>query len=83
MIDTGMKRSELAERLGTSRAYVTKLLDGQENMTLKTVVRVAAALDRGVLPRALTGALDAEAIPLSRRRPDPLSGRGLLCAACR
>ena len=46
-------------------------------------VRVAAALDRGILPRALTGALDAEALPLSRRRPDPLSGRGLLCAACR
>ena len=46
-------------------------------------VRVAAALERGVLPRAMTGALDAEAVPLSRRRPDPLSGRGLLCAECR
>jgi plasmid maintenance system antidote protein VapI len=45
MIATGTRRSELAERLGTSRAYVTKLLDGQENMTLKTIVRVANALD--------------------------------------
>ncbi len=45
--------------------------------------RAAAALDRGVLPRALLGALDAEAVPLSRRRPDPQSGRGLLCADCR
>ena len=42
------KRSELADRLGTSRAYVTKLLDGQENMTLKTLVRVANALEMKV-----------------------------------
>ena len=45
MIATDTRRSQLAERLGTSRAYVTKLLDGQENMTLKTIVRVANALD--------------------------------------
>ena len=45
--------------------------------------RAAAALDRGVSPRALVGVLDAEAVPLSRRRPDPQSGRGLLCADCR
>lgn len=45
--------------------------------------RVAAMLDRGVAPRAMTSALDAEAVPISRYRPDPLSGRGLLCAACR
>jgi transcriptional regulator with XRE-family HTH domain len=44
----GVSRSDLADRLGTSRAYVTKLLDGQENMTLKTLVRVANALDMKV-----------------------------------
>jgi transcriptional regulator with XRE-family HTH domain len=48
MIRSNVRRSELAERLGTSRAYVTKLLDGQENMTLKTIVRVAQALDMKV-----------------------------------
>ena len=46
-------------------------------------VRVAAALERGVTPRGVIGALDAEAVQISRRRPDPQSGRGLLCAACR
>ena len=46
-------------------------------------VRVAAALERGVAPRGVIGALDAEAVPISRRRPDPQSGRGLLCGACR
>ena len=46
-------------------------------------VRVAAALDRGVTTRGIIGALDAEAVQISRRRPDPQSGRGLLCGACR
>ena len=45
--------------------------------------RAAAALDRGVSPRTLISALDAEALSLTRRRPDPQSGRGLLCADCR
>ena len=45
-------------------------------------VRAAAALDRGVSPRGVVAALDAEAVPLSRRRPDPQSGRGLLCGGC-
>ncbi|TAK72259.1 MAG: XRE family transcriptional regulator, partial [Dehalococcoidia bacterium] len=44
----GVSRAELAERLGTSRAYVTKLLEGQENMTVKTLVRVANALEMKV-----------------------------------
>ncbi|MBI5284266.1 MAG: helix-turn-helix transcriptional regulator [Chloroflexi bacterium] len=48
MIEQKVRRSDLAGRLGTSRAYVTKLLDGQENMTLRTLVRVANALDMKV-----------------------------------
>lgn len=46
-------------------------------------VRAAAALDRGVSRSGLVGALDAEAKPISSRRPDPQSGRGLLCGVCR
>lgn len=46
-------------------------------------VRVAAALDRGVTPRGVIAALDAEAVQISHRRPDPQSGRGLVCGACR
>ena len=48
MIEQNVRRTDLAERLGTSRAYVTKLLDGQENMTLRTLVRVANALEMKV-----------------------------------
>lgn len=43
--EKNVSRAELARRLGTSRAYVTKLLDGNANFTLATMVKVAMALD--------------------------------------
>ena len=46
-------------------------------------VRAAAALGRGVPAQRISAALDAEARPISNRRPDPKSGRGLLCGVCR
>lgn len=45
MDEKSVSRAELARRLGTSRAYVTKLLDGNANFTLATMVKVAMALD--------------------------------------
>lgn len=41
----GLTKSQLAERLGTSPAYVTKILGGEANFTLKTMARLARALD--------------------------------------
>ncbi len=72
MIEQGVRRTDLAERLGTSRAYVTKLLDGQENMTLKTLVRVANALEMKV---------DAKFVPRERvakaaKKPQVKTGVG-------
>lgn len=46
-------------------------------------VRAAAAFERGLKPGSIRSALDSEAIPLSKRRPDPRSGRGLICSVCR
>jgi len=40
----GLTRTELAKRLGVTPAYVTKLLRGQANFTLATMVRLARAL---------------------------------------
>ena len=37
-------RAELAERLGVSRAFITKLLNGNPNLTLKTMINMASAL---------------------------------------
>ncbi len=44
MRSLGMTHAELARRMGTSRPYVTKLLDGG-NFTLHTMVKLAMALD--------------------------------------
>ena len=43
MEQQGISRAELARRLGTSRAYVTKALRGNVNFTLATMTRLAAA----------------------------------------
>jgi plasmid maintenance system antidote protein VapI len=45
MTDMKVTRAELARSLGTSQAYITKLLRGDVNFTLGTMVRLARALD--------------------------------------
>ena len=40
----GVKKAELARRLGKSRAWVTQLLSGKANMTIRTLAEVAYAL---------------------------------------
>ena len=44
MEEQGVSRAELARRLGTSKAYVTKVLSADANFTLATMNRLAAAL---------------------------------------
>ena len=46
--EKGMSRGQLAERLGTSRAYVTRILRTDYNLTAETMVKVARALDARV-----------------------------------
>jgi len=43
MESNGVSRSELARRLGVSPAYVTKVLRGNVNFTLDSMVRLARA----------------------------------------
>lgn len=87
MIRKNIKRVELAERLGTSRAWVTKLLDGQENMTLKTMVRVASALDMDVkvsLKKRSPGAATTVRSPkLEQPKPKPSSKKRSAAARSR
>ncbi len=40
----GISQSELARRMGVSPAQVTKILSGHENLGLKTIAKVEAAL---------------------------------------
>jgi transcriptional regulator with XRE-family HTH domain len=48
MQSQGVSRSQLAERLGKSAAFVTKLLSGENNFTLRTLADVYFALGRSV-----------------------------------
>jgi len=43
-----VSRAELARRMGVSRARVTQILAGNDNLTLKTLVLIASALDARV-----------------------------------
>jgi transcriptional regulator with XRE-family HTH domain len=60
----GISRAEFARRLGTSQAYVTRVLGGNANFTLKTMSKLALALDLELevvlRPRSDTAALDAD-----------------------
>ncbi len=44
MEKNNVSKAELARRLDTSRAYVTRLLDGTANVTLLTIAKVCIAL---------------------------------------
>ncbi|MBX9658875.1 MAG: helix-turn-helix domain-containing protein [Nitrospiraceae bacterium] len=40
----GMTRSELAKRLGVTPAYITKILNGNPNLTIKSLLMLSEAL---------------------------------------
>lgn len=58
MEEQGVSKAELARRIGRSRAYLTQLLTGSRNMTLRTLADLASALEFrvGMHPKPLQGA---------------------------
>jgi transcriptional regulator with XRE-family HTH domain len=44
MEEQGISRAELAKRLGRTKGWVTQLLDGESNKTIRTVADVCAVL---------------------------------------
>jgi transcriptional regulator with XRE-family HTH domain len=48
MEEQDLSRSELAQRLGKTKGYITQLLDGRTNMTVRTISDLFAALNRTV-----------------------------------
>lgn len=42
---TGMQRRDLADRLGVSNAYISKLFEGTTNVTIETMAKMANAVD--------------------------------------
>jgi transcriptional regulator with XRE-family HTH domain len=57
----GLSRKELAERMGATKPYVTKLLKGESNFTFETLVKLAQALECRIEPPAL--------VPNEKRAP--------------
>lgn len=51
MEEKKISKAELARRMGTSRAYVTRLLGGEPNFTLGTMVKLALAVDGALYVR--------------------------------
>lgn len=45
MRETGVSRSELARKIAVNPAYISKILRGETNFTLDTMVKIAAALE--------------------------------------
>jgi transcriptional regulator with XRE-family HTH domain len=50
MSANGITKAELAKRLKTSRSYVTKILQGNANFTLDSLVQIARVLDCKYVP---------------------------------
>jgi transcriptional regulator with XRE-family HTH domain len=45
MEEKGISRAELSRKLGVSKAFITNLLNGNPNLTIKTMVSIADALE--------------------------------------
>jgi len=67
----GVTRAKLAERLGCSRAYVSKLLNGVSNVSLLTLVRLAQALDGEIEVRVRHTEKAETALPQAARMSAP------------
>lgn len=49
--EEGITRAELARRMGTSPAWITKMLRTNWNMTMETMAKLAFALEMKVVPK--------------------------------
>lgn len=62
--ERGVTRQELAVRLGKSKGFVSQLLSGERNMTLRTLADLGYALDCdfSVVPEASSATPEADAL---------------------
>lgn len=58
---TGMTQRELAEKLGKQESYVSKILAGWSNPTLKTIVEFEVALGKDIIDFNLESTARSEA----------------------
>lgn len=53
MEELGMNQRGLAERMCCSQQYVSKILKGQENLSIETICKIEEALDIELLPKVV------------------------------
>lgn len=70
MEEQGVTRAELADRLGRTRGHVSQVLNGDRNMTLRTVAEILHALD-GRASITVTSPTSLAAAERHPRAPDP------------
>lgn len=51
MEDLGLTQKGLAERMGCSQQYVSKILKGHENLSIETLCKIEDALELELLPK--------------------------------
>ena len=49
----GLTQKVLAERLGCSQQYVSKILKGRENLSIETISKIETALSLELLPKEI------------------------------
>ena len=54
MEELKITQSTLAERMGCSQQYISKILKGKENLCLETIAKIESALDIDLVKSALT-----------------------------
>lgn len=75
----GLSNAELAQRMGTSPAYITRLFRGSANLSVQTMVKLAQALGNTLRVElaepvgvgAPTQAVDVRRLPSEIRQPTP------------
>lgn len=53
MEELGITQRVLAERMGCSQQYVSRILKGHENLSIETMCKIEEALDLAILPQVL------------------------------
>lgn len=70
--DAGITRAEIAEQLGTTRSYVSQVLNGSTNMTLKTLGALCWVAGRQVT--------ELRSVPLGVDSPQELTARATIAS---
>jgi transcriptional regulator with XRE-family HTH domain len=51
MEEQGLTQKSLAEKIGCSQQYVSKILKGRENLSIETLCKIETALELSLLPQ--------------------------------